>query len=852
MGDFVSNMRFTPYIKPYVEGATKEYAAAQQDARNQYDTNAAGYDAIKEAADKMVALTPDEEAKQAVMNKVRTTLSQAASEGDYENKGRAVRKAYMDFEKEYAPIAKEYSLYQNFVKELDDRKDIDEDKKQKAKDAALHFYTEQRKNGVPLKNPDGTTNGISPFLIKPAATVDVNKKVMDAIAPMVADKTSLSTLNFDPEKQQYYTILNSGREYILKSRTDAAIENAYAGDSTWREYDKSRAYLDNYKLKDEDIKTHYDAIKSHIEENIITPELIASTIKNNPKVANSKNPQNAAILELNKNGYYNADIAAQHIASLEERKLHPKENYTKDYINNLKEDYKNLASANKVHTKEEAAYSMGFVPKWWTGSGSGTNKPLVPALPATVEAGKQTLDPFNAQHRQDIYKQNVVAINESDLQMKKTNEVLGNYAKEANKSAEELKKDFSDDKITDAELKAKYGKNGKPLGDTELAVIRNQMNDYNTAKDNYDDATANNKALEKEHNSIFNEKNLLEIEKPSYSLIGIAATNKDLRYTYGLTNTDLLSLYSGADAKEILSKHNITSPKTIDEVNNKINFQKDNFYNGINKIVINSSGFSSLGYFINADPKKSELGRVAERITSGLKQSLTGQTLAGTQTNLSKAIKDIKGAVDITQAQIVGQGKIYANTVNGQPVMRISLDLGKDAGVHQFDINLPKNDNKINDTLEETYFEQYDNPDVQETIARGVAQRHVVGLDNINDLDQDGKQEAKLTVKAQVPDKNGVLKDSRSKVKVVEVVEPIIHNGIAIKKGGYIIQSQDESGNWVTVQDKDKRNMVFSDYDAVKAHLGKLVLAPKTAEITARMNARKIAASNEQEESSSN
>ena len=823
MADLVSNMRFTPYVRPYVEGATKEYAAMQQDARNQYDTNAAGYDAIKEAADKMVSLKPDEEAKQAVMGKVRSTLEQAANEGDYENKGRAVRKAYMDFEKEYAPIAKEYSAYQSFVKDVDEDKTLTQAQKDVSKAHALDMYTQQRKNGIPLKNPDGTVNGISPFLTKHASNVDTTKKTLEAVKSIIPNIVSLNDIKPD-EKGGYYMIVNGTKEYIDKGRVDKAINDAYASDSEWQDFDKSRAYFKNYKLTDEEIKNKYDVQKAQFAERLITPTLISQVIHNTPDIKNSKNPEAAAIVALNHDNYYTADEIKQHAAILEEKKLHPKDNYTNDYIQGLKENYKGLAESNEVNTQEKLNIGIQFPPKdLRLGAGAGTD--IVPPEHAiTVEAGTQTITPSNIQVKNELY--NNIAKNTSDnlLAVKSIEETSKKELGVDSKTDFTLvSKDFNI--LTPEELKVKY-----KLDDKGFVRMQDNINQYNTAQDNYAQSKSRKELIEQSNAKIFSEPNLKKLEADSgilgTSLFSLLEKSDANLRKLTLTDKEIIQLYKDESSlNEIAANHKLT-PVEKNEALLWAKNGRDSYLKGTDTLMAKDvTGISSLGYFLNTD-KKTTLGDFMNPITMGVEKALGEQTVAGTTKSLAVLIAADGG--DVNTAKVVGQVSPYTNTIGGKNAARVIVNIGTDTKpiLKNYDININYNDEELEKDLSYTYWSQ-DNTDVKTTIAKGFAERKVINLSDINQLDNINKGSIDISYKTTTPEIGADKKPTGKKVSakanlVVEELKDAVLDveGNVLKKGLYVLKNKDGS----FIKNTDGSSLYFNDYDAIKQHVGKMIL----------------------------
>lgn len=106
------NTNYTPIIKPYVPSAYKEFGEVQKNLQKDYDEAQLQYDALQEASDNMKAidwLPADQAAKKQIFEKTKKDIEEAAKSGDYENKGRMVRKLVRNFQEQYAPILNNYN-----------------------------------------------------------------------------------------------------------------------------------------------------------------------------------------------------------------------------------------------------------------------------------------------------------------------------------------------------------------------------------------------------------------------------------------------------------------------------------------------------------------------------------------------------------------------------------------------------------------------------------------------------------------------------------------------------------------------------------------------------------------------
>ena len=189
---FVQTENYVPVVKPYIEGAYKEYAALQQDLRNTYDENLSHYDALQEARDNMQHLDAkgDNKLYHEAFDKVTEDINNAAKAGDYENQTRLVRKATRDFTTRYKPIAEQVQRKATYEADLDkqvESKNISRNTAEKLKKEASDMYEKQ---GGLQKTEDGYLG----FHGNTAAReVDEGKIVKDLVDGWKANKIATNT-----------------------------------------------------------------------------------------------------------------------------------------------------------------------------------------------------------------------------------------------------------------------------------------------------------------------------------------------------------------------------------------------------------------------------------------------------------------------------------------------------------------------------------------------------------------------------------------------------------------------------------------------------------------------------------
>lgn len=163
---FVRQENYTPIIKPYVEGPVKEYTDLQKQLVKDYDETVLMYDSLKEAADNLRSLDAEGDLaqKDKAFQLAYKHIEEAAKEGNYEKRGRIIRKAIKDFGTIYRPVQEKMMEREAFIKSLDDYKIQDKQSLIKAKDK---LYKE---SGGLKQKADGTwsqwqepSSGIQPM-----------------------------------------------------------------------------------------------------------------------------------------------------------------------------------------------------------------------------------------------------------------------------------------------------------------------------------------------------------------------------------------------------------------------------------------------------------------------------------------------------------------------------------------------------------------------------------------------------------------------------------------------------------------------------------------------------------------
>jgi hypothetical protein len=189
MANYVNQQQYTPFVKPYIAGPTKEYEEQQKRLVADYDEAAMQYDALKEAADNMQSLDApgDIKLKNEAFADAMSQIDAAAKAGDYENRGRLVRRAIKDFTTKYKPVAEQVKARQEAFDTIDKDDKIIQSEKSELKAIIDENY---KKQGL-YKDENGNFVGFKARVINAPKTVDLIEKINKAMSGAVtADQKS--------------------------------------------------------------------------------------------------------------------------------------------------------------------------------------------------------------------------------------------------------------------------------------------------------------------------------------------------------------------------------------------------------------------------------------------------------------------------------------------------------------------------------------------------------------------------------------------------------------------------------------------------------------------------------------
>jgi hypothetical protein len=112
--------KFGEYVSTYVDPQSVKIS---ETLRNRFVSNLQANDQLAMTVDQMQAALPfenDVQRKKELQRVAENTLGQLAESGDYENQGMPIRKAAIDFTKEYSPIKENYQRYSTYVNEFNE------------------------------------------------------------------------------------------------------------------------------------------------------------------------------------------------------------------------------------------------------------------------------------------------------------------------------------------------------------------------------------------------------------------------------------------------------------------------------------------------------------------------------------------------------------------------------------------------------------------------------------------------------------------------------------------------------------------------------------------------------------
>lgn len=230
-------LSYSPYVSQFVGSPIEEFRNTAQTLRDTYDAATAQEDVLTHALESLNAA--DFEGDQAMLNEMRqryrSIIDQRAQRGDYENLLRAIRKDANKLSAEYAPIQRNMQAYQNYIKSLQDNKDIGEGTRK----AALAFSTHNYK-GLDPKNIEGSIfRGYNP-----AKDVNLVEEADKVIKGWEADGTIGKPTS---DGRIFYSEKNT---FVRPEEVYAAAMNSLLQNPAARDYINQEVLFDTYNRED--------------------------------------------------------------------------------------------------------------------------------------------------------------------------------------------------------------------------------------------------------------------------------------------------------------------------------------------------------------------------------------------------------------------------------------------------------------------------------------------------------------------------------------------------------------------------------------------------------------------------
>src|SRR5690606_20174462 len=126
----------------------QEMAKVGIQLQKQYDHNREQLDFLGSTLQNSPVLSQDRPLLEKEMSSVREGLAKAASSGNYEDMSNTVRTLSRQFTERYVPFSRNYKLYQDKLKAIDENKDITGETKELLKrEATMYGGLQKDKDG---------------------------------------------------------------------------------------------------------------------------------------------------------------------------------------------------------------------------------------------------------------------------------------------------------------------------------------------------------------------------------------------------------------------------------------------------------------------------------------------------------------------------------------------------------------------------------------------------------------------------------------------------------------------------------------------------------------------------------
>jgi hypothetical protein len=286
MSNLIQQQSYTPFVKPYVEGAVKEFTDLQNRLVKDYDESVLMYDSLQEAAENARSLDAEGDImqKNKAFELAMLHINEAAKEGNYEDRGRIVRKAIKDFSTTYRPVAEAMQERQadiEAIKKFDKRQDKNSFIATKEK-----LY---RESGGLKQDPNGTWKSWNDATnrLQLMEDIDLFEGLKKAVGDYVAGKSD----------KTYEEIVKAGDFKNMKAKIQTAItdNNDMQLKQIMEKYLTSPEvvnYLNQEGFIKSTLSTNKDAFESHAINYLAAKgNVVGKAINNNLQILKKTNPE---------------------------------------------------------------------------------------------------------------------------------------------------------------------------------------------------------------------------------------------------------------------------------------------------------------------------------------------------------------------------------------------------------------------------------------------------------------------------------------------------------------------------------------------------------------------------------
>jgi hypothetical protein len=762
MPQYVKELSLIPYIKPYVAAPVKEMEELQKKMADDYDVVASQYDALEEASDAIQALPfkGDLEEKKLVMDNAKKEIEAAQKAGDYQNRGRLVRKAFNNLKKGYAPIKEQVTAWEAFKKDVEESVKANRYSQEYANKILTATKNQYKIQGGLKKSGDGTYAGISPYLKQYANEVDINEEVLKAINPILSHADSkaskIETVNGD-----YYVTTEHGVEKVDKDRLKNAVQQMWASNKSLQAYSRDNALLDYYINPEQAGVIKQDKISKIVQMPAITKELLQQELdslkqKENKTGVKYKNILATAESNLRKKGYVkeeNKKVVLNELLNTPDKDF---------YINHKMQDDLNKAiGLGEAYSYEKLndALTLDETSEYKKRQELNAEKKFTSQGDFVTSGGATITD------------QDAVVNNRQTTAAKLNSSAVSSLSSESKNFNDEFKTNLDYKQLKSLATEIQKNPNNIEQIKTKYGLT-NANNDLLLAKlDNINESFSNiNKSIKElrqlkkynyEVNGFIKTPEIITKAKSVYTILknnGSVETEKFLIDNNINSYEDLITFYRTKESSKHLAEQTKAFNSLPRAVRNTVLDSNKNLYDSIKKSV--TANKNKLDNYVvdeyvvsNPDPKSSTY-QLEQKITTGISKNIDGQTIEGTDIDLDSYMKekydDKKYELESTSVVLKGFGgnkKIRATLkVEGEtkPV-HVYLNLGENSELvdryavsSYIDNSQPK---VVRSMTEQSYFDEkinnpedldlIDNTNIKDVVLTGKNRDyHVDKLDN--------------------------------------------------------------------------------------------------------------------------